>query len=843
MEYKLFNGDCFEKLKGLPDNSVDSIVTDPPYGLSKDPNMVDVLEAWMNGLEYKHGHKGFMGKEWDSFVPGPNVWKECLRVLKPGGHIVAFFGTRTYDLGVLAIRMAGFEVRDQLAWVYGCLSEDTEIATPFGVKPYNTIKTGDLVLCYDKYKKEYSYQPVEEVYEYDIKDTAYRIQSDNTDQIVSRNHRCLVERNGREVFLFAEELSSQENIPFLEDLSTLQTTLSNSFEGASNQKQNLLQNMQGIINWNQKFWWETTRRAFWYGTSSLQSLWNYIFPKQKAFGTCENSSMFLSMQWCHSWGGVETTCTQRQEKLEARIRKIISRKNDGGIESKLERWGDIQKTKRELQGGEIHSLSKRILGNVTKRWLYNGTSFGDGANFGEDFEKNRSSSSYKSQPTGQQNRKFDVVCEQQRSQKIREWWGHKTTLATITPFEYEGKIWCVKVPTGSFVAVRNGKAFTTGNSGFPKSLDVSMAIDKSFGAEREVVGKRKHPTLKDTNKTEESANAAHGGNTWSREWDITEPATDPAKQWEGWGTALKPAYEPIVLARKPLIGTVVENVLEHGTGAINIDDCRVSADGEMIEQSGEKVDIDRGKCAEGYDRPNSTMFRTGKPKERGGPSNSQGRFPANLIHDGSEEVVELFPYTKSGTITPDQQAKGGFAGSGAGIIYGSAERGGVNGFEGNEGSASRFFYCAKASKSDRDEGLHNFQEKQASGLPLRSKDLQSNGEGLDGTKTFRETTRKNIHPTVKPTELMRYLCRLITPPNGTVLDPFMGSGSTGKAAMYEGFNFIGIELDPHYLEISEARIKFAIVDRTNNPSKKVAKSDKVVYNDQNQDDNLGKFFG
>lgn len=117
--FKIYNGNCFDILKTLPDNSIDSIVTDPPYGLSKEPDMNDVLAAWMNGLEYKHGHAGFMGKEWDSFVPGPNIWKECLRVLKPGGHMVAFFGTRTYDLGVLAIRMAGFEIRDQLAWVYG----------------------------------------------------------------------------------------------------------------------------------------------------------------------------------------------------------------------------------------------------------------------------------------------------------------------------------------------------------------------------------------------------------------------------------------------------------------------------------------------------------------------------------------------------------------------------------------------------------------------------------------------------------------------------------------------------------------------------------------------------
>ena len=116
--FNLLQGDALEKLKELPDNSIDSIVTDPPYGLSKQPDMLEVLQHWLNGDDYKHNGRGFMGKEWDSFVPGPSIWKECLRVLKPGGHMVAFFGTRTYDLGVLAIRIAGFEIRDQIAWTY-----------------------------------------------------------------------------------------------------------------------------------------------------------------------------------------------------------------------------------------------------------------------------------------------------------------------------------------------------------------------------------------------------------------------------------------------------------------------------------------------------------------------------------------------------------------------------------------------------------------------------------------------------------------------------------------------------------------------------------------------------
>ena len=206
-------------------------------------------------------------------------------------------------------------------------------------------------------------------------------------------------------------------------------------------------------------------------------------------------------------------------------------------------------------------------------------------------------------------------------------------------------------------------------SGFPKSLDVSKAIDKNNGHWRGKAG------------GVVSGNDAMSGGNYERT-PKGEPITPEAKQWQGWGTALKPALEPITVARKPLIGTVAENVLQHGTGAINVDGGRVG-----------------------------------------------GRWPANFIHDGSEEATDLL------------------------------------------GASARFFYCAKASKADRGE---------------------------------------NHHPTVKPTDLMRYLCRLVTPPSGIVLDPFMGSGSTGKAAMLEGFAFVGIEREAEYIDIAKARIQSAV---------------------------------
>ena len=274
-------------------------------------------------------------------------------------------------------------------------------------------------------------------------------------------------------------------------------------------------------------------------------------------------------------------------------------------------------------------------------------------------------------------------------------------------------------------------------TGFPKSHDVSKAIDKAVGVDfssrpASGVGFMGPDRPGGYNRTV---------NQLSRAGD----STDAAKQWQGWGTALKPAMEDWWLLRKPLDGTVAANVLKWGTGARNIDGCRVGAEG------GTKRD---GKGT----LPNDSGWEN--MRGHGVAPIDSGRWPSNLLHDGSEEVVRLFP------------------GEG-------------------DGSAARFFYCAKASKADREAGL---QEAVVGSLGGGG-DFDSDPVSARFTKTAR-----NVHPTVKPTALMRYLCRLVTPPGGIVLDPFMGSGSTGKAAVLEGFRFIGIEREAEYLEIARARI-------------------------------------
>jgi site-specific DNA-methyltransferase (adenine-specific) len=295
-------------------------------------------------------------------------------------------------------------------------------------------------------------------------------------------------------------------------------------------------------------------------------------------------------------------------------------------------------------------------------------------------------------------------------------------------------------------------------SGFPKSHDVSKAIDREAGETRgrSVVRSK-------------SVSTCYAQDEWTRLNAGTvldpEPITAAASKWVGWGTALKPAMEPITVARKPLGGTVAENVLEHGTGGLNVDGCRVGRGTDDVSgwsHTGSKASENRAMSGGNY-------ARDAKP-------DAEGRWPANLIHDGSEEATGLL------------------------------------------GDAARFFYCPKASKADRDEGCEGMEERDRADQSAWVRKCNVCGDTFCDPKTSKPhcghddfsfvspSPRRNHHPTVKPTDLMRYLCRLVTPPGGIVLDPFTGSGSTGKAAVLEGFQFIGIEREAEYVALARARI-------------------------------------
>lgn len=435
--YLLMIGDSFDKLKEIPDNSIDSIVTDPPYGLGKEPDAIQMLKDWVETGHHEVKSKtGFMGKSWDNFVPQPILWNECLRVLKPGGHLLSFAGTRTYDLVVLGLRLAGFEIRDQLAWVYG------------------------------------------------------------------------------------------SGMPKALDVSK-------------------------AITAHEKF-----------GNSSPRGL--------------------------------------RKARL------------------------------------------------------------------GDDYT-----------PTGQ-------------------------------------------------VDYSKGRCFSS-----------DITSDNC-----------------DTELTEE------------------------AKQWDGWKSSLKPAQEPIVMARKPLEGTIAQNVLKWHTGALNIDECRVPIEtGDTKQATAGNRTVDENGNGWGISQSGSSYL-----KGTGAIFTNVGRFPSNFIHDGSDEVLELFPDSNgAGKSLPQVKITGyGDKNTGTGKAdYLGGER---IPFDAGSGSAARFFYSAKASKADRNTACDD--------LP--------NG---------------NNHPTVKPISLCDWLVKLVTPPNGIVLDPFNGSGSTGRAAMINEFKYIGIDLSQEYIDISERRIQHTYANK------------------------------
>lgn len=458
---QIIYGDCLQVLRTFPSNIVDSAVTDPPYGLSREPDIREVLEKWLAGEDYTHRGGGFMGKTWDSFVPGPSVWREVHRTLKPGGHALVFAGTRTQDLMTVSLRMAGFEIRDVIEWLY------------FGGFP----KSLDVGKAFDRRRKE------------DLP-AIYAV----TKFIAEARDRA--GKTNRDIDEFM-------------------------------------------------------------GTNGMAGHWT-------------------------------TQGSQPQVP-------------------KLDQWYKLK---------EFLGMSDEMDAEV---WRLNG-----------------------------------------RKGKPGDAWFEREK---IGEYEYKRKgegTWDVESPGGM------------------------------FGAQERIV-------------------------------DITAPATDLAKKWDGWGTALKPAHEPIIVARKPLIGTVAENVERFGTGAIDIGRCRIG--------------------------------------------DNKGRFPANCVTTEPDAF-----FSKYFNVTPPE-------------------------------------LCKKASKRDRNSDWRGEEID----LPERVKVGERDGRNAfpknsAGEKGKHSPRMRNIHPTVKPTDLMAWLVRLITPPGGIVLDPFAGSGSTCVAARREGFFFIGIEQELEYVEIARKRV-------------------------------------
>jgi DNA modification methylase len=503
-------GDSAEVLRGYPDAFFDSVVCDPPYGLSKEPNIAEVLTKWVAGETYDHGHGGFMGKAWDSFVPHPDLWREVFRVLKPGGHALVFAGTRTQDLMTIALRLGGFEIRDVIEWLY------------FSGFP----KSMDVGKAFDRRRTE------------DLGANAK----------VARFIVDAMEREGK------------------------------------------------------------TR-------SDICAHFN-----------AEN----IAQQWTTYW-------------------------TDGAVKPrvpKLDQWAELK---------EILSLSDEMDAEV---WRLNGRKGKPGDSWAD-----------------------------------REFIEHKSTGLGQVGYANDG-------------------------------------IDAS-------------------------------GGLYKKEFDLTAPAPELARKWDGWGTTLKPAHEPIIVARKPLGGTVAETVEKFGTGAINIDGCRIGEGLGVIRER--KASSEFGQSSGWNEHKNTNTVYDG----------TAGRFPANCIT--LDENAFYSPYFN---VTPRE-------------------------------------VCKKASKADRNA---NWMGNEVEGEVKTSGTHNSVGRDMTNPRNAMgagerariergepaQIPQKNNHPTVKPIALMAWLIRLVTPPGGVVLDPFAGSGTTPVAAKREGFGYVGIEREQEYVDIAIARTKEAV---------------------------------
>lgn len=384
-------------------------------------------------------------------------------------------------------------------------------------------------------------------------------------------------------------------------------------------------------------------------------------------------------------------------------------------------------------------------------------------------------------------------------------------------------------------------------SGFPKSMNIGLAVDKKNGVESPVVGqnpdilKKQAKDLREGHRkiVDSFNNGAEDRNNGFK--TVSADIKEAQNEWAGWGTCLKPSYEPIIVARKPLDGTCVDNVIKWGVGGLNIDECRVPMNKDDFNEITNKSSKNP---TDNYNYNESKKYGDYKLNIATLP-NEQGRFPANTIltYDETdyEEVCGGFPQSK-GASSQNNYSNGSIY-RGQSLNESGTKLEGHREWYNDDGSASRYFYCAKASKKDRDEGLDKFETKQCVGGGGGIGDYLKDVNSCSGKFGSEKAPHKNTHPTVKPTELMQYLIRLVTPNGGTVLDPFNGSGSTGKAAMYENrernkdYKYIGIELTEEYLPIARTRIEYPLTCVLHNDKKEIKVKEQPTT-EQNKEVNL-----
>lgn len=711
---KIICGDNLNIVKSIPSNSISTLVCDPPYGLEYMGKEWDKLgDASIEptrdsaGGFLRDGKSGSnpyaatqirMGSDTNSIQQWHYQWaKAMLRITKPGGFLLCFGGTRTHHRLTCAIEDAGWEIRDCMMWLYGCLSEDTEILTKKGWKPLHKTTKYDKIKVYDIADNIYKWETPQRWNVYRVhKNTAYCLKSDTTDQVVSKEHRCLVEREGKLVFKQAWELSKVERVPVLPQ---------DFYQMDKGFRKLLLLLLQ----------WKSKSRTF-----------NKIFSKRS-----------------------------REEASGQRTKRSFEPCLEGRS-NLFQKEGKL----RQIQN-KICQMPRRIFNYGTQRWLHCGTSPTDRPVTKKTSLENRGGSPQRPQSRKQFTGQSSTFQNKQSPQ---------TTRVEVSMIQYSGLMFCPTVSTGAFVARRNGKVFITGNSGFPKSHNISKAIDKAAGAKRKVIGTRPVPGY----ARSEVEHGKQNRTKYEFEQTSNEPVTSLAEVWQGYGTALKPAWEIIIVAMKPLDGTFAHNAEVHGVAGLNIDGGRIGTEQMGGGTMPDFRDVGRmSKETIGIDKLSSGQ--TSNAKRRPHPI-SQGRWPANLLlshHPDcwADENAKISCHPDCPVKMLDEQKE----------------------------EASRFFYCAKCSRKERNIGLGNQPGKKVN---------DGRQTPIDNPYQRGETIRTNTHPTVKPLALMKYLCTLLRMPSAEqiILDPFLGSGTTGMACKELGINFIGIEKEAEYCEIAVKRI-------------------------------------
>lgn len=558
----VWSGDARTVMESLPAASVDALVVDPPYGLSAPPDINEVLTHWENGDDYQHTGKGFMGRGWDSFVPGPATWREALRVVKPGAPAVVFAGSRTLDLMMAAMRMAGWQIEGTRHWRYGCLTPDAEVLTQDGWKLGIDVAEGDLVAAWDHADGSIRLSPVQETFRAPFSGQMRVLRNRDTDQVLTPNHRVYLRKRARQMTNGVRRQWWRDGYEVVEaglvpTHGAIRLPLAGHHDG------------QGV------------------GGVDYAALLGWVFAEGSFDGSGVGVRLYQN----------PVRNTEKAEEIEALLvrlganAKVYDRSRtflhtDGSEGVTHERtWfftGHLaERVRADLPGKDLDFPLLWRMSSKEKEAFLRAAVAGDGVTKGEALALYQKTGPVidalqalgvtagyrtlrrdrmKRMAHGPQGNPVEGM-ESRLSYNVRtetELQGRHLRGSWVA---YEGDVWCIRVETGAFVARRSGKVFITGNSGMPKSADISKLIDKESGAERtEIVGVK--PGHEDfVNRTD--AHAAGGrSDGWDRPWRSDPdavarthydfaPVTAHAKQWNGWKSALKGSHEPMVIARAP----------------------------------------------------------------------------------------------------------------------------------------------------------------------------------------------------------------------------------------------------------------------------------------------------